>query len=1300
MDRNGKADPFVSVSIPGLASLGASRGQSQQNSDAFKRQTAVMPKTLSPEWKSEVWDFEITEEWFGSLGWQSDLDTEEVDVLVDEPGDMADGDETMEGEQDEVDNASAQVAALQIQQEPKVNETMSARSIGSGAEVAGAAGDGASTPILSRPPSRRVLSSTASKVLATSAKGIKLLPKGAAAGARAVARGTPRPIRIRRRGSRNLSPAHQLTGQATARGLVSNLEIVVWDKDFARREYMGEASWPVWAWCRGRNVEWPTATEDVNDGVWLSLVSSRRSTSVSGKVQVRLGLVPVPGSPVKSLERLYRRLVTSAVGTTAKAGDQQTVLTTDTTVNEDDIRAGVRAIPASQSVGTGERFFADNGFSSDEDEEQEEVVDSDDSDSDDDDDEDDVDDEGTESDLDASGTGTEAESSTNEAEADADFLSKHKDRLRQGQRASSGDADASQLPSGASTPGASTAGSNSPQHSHNMHSARSRRKIWRGLGRKSATLDKSSSADSDLLLSNSGSTKGKRLSGRGKKNQDGSAIPNVGNAKKIRRMQRRMERRERKREARAASQDYSFKSSSDIIGIVMMEIKKATDLPRWRNSMRTGFDMDPFTIVAFGQKVFRTRVLRHTLNPVWEEKLLFHVHQHEDNYRIKMSIYDWDKLTANDNVGSCELSMAALMDGAPKADPKTGLYPQTEQEQTKLQTFDLNLTRVGKDEDVKYGESSPVLQVRANFTPYAALRQRFWRQLCQQFDTNDSGSLSVLEITSMLDSLGSTLSQETIASFFTRFGKAAHADDLTLDEAIIALEAETQKPPKEKKSVTPAPALGETLRDVKDTSANVDKSGESVMDVSGPGAHAPAIHVQGSDEEGPKPIPHSVIAGRDATDEPVSKSLTEDQVDLRRVSSDTEQQPPSPLAYSGGESPPSDVPQQDSRPVERLILLKSCPLCHMPRLSKKADGDVVTHLAVCASQDWRRVDSLVVSNFVTASQAHRKWFNKVVITATQGKYKLGVNSANIIVQDRETGELLEEKMQVYVRLGIRLLYQGARSRMEGARVRKMLKNMSVKQGRKYDSPASAREIAGFIAFHNLNVDEIRDPLDSYKTFNQFFYRKLKPTARPITEPKNPNRLVSSADCRLMVFPSIDAATTIWVKGREFSVDRLLGDDYRDRKADYAQGTLCIFRLAPQDYHRFHCPADAVVKSIRHIEGALYTVNPMSIRSAIDVYGENSRTIVEFESNEFGTFYAVNVGAMLVGSIIITVQEGQNVKRGDEMGYYAFGGSTTILVFAKGYVEWDDDIEANSNAAIETLVKQGTGIGWRSGAAVG
>ena len=116
------------------------------------------------------------------------------------------------------------------------------------------------------------------------------------------------------------------------------------------------------------------------------------------------------------------------------------------------------------------------------------------------------------------------------------------------------------------------------------------------------------------------------------------------------------------------------------------------------------------------------------------------------------------------------------------------------------------------------------------------------------------------------------------------------------------------------------------------------------------------------------------------------------------------------------------------------------------------------------------------------------------------------------------------------------------------------------------------------------------------SFNEFFYRKLKPDARPCTAPDNSNIVVSPADCRSVVFNKIDKAKEIWIKGRDFTVQRLLGPAYPDDAAKFEGGALGIFRLAPQDYHRFHVPVDGVLGEPRAVEGQYYTVNPMAIRS--------------------------------------------------------------------------------------------------------
>lgn len=212
------------------------------------------------------------------------------------------------------------------------------------------------------------------------------------------------------------------------------------------------------------------------------------------------------------------------------------------------------------------------------------------------------------------------------------------------------------------------------------------------------------------------------------------------------------------------------------------------------------------------------------------------------------------------------------------------------------------------------------------------------------------------------------------------------------------------------------------------------------------------------------------------------------------------------------------------------------------------------------------------------------------------------------------------------------------------------------------------------------------PLDEFKNFNEFFYRALKPGSRPCSAPGNPRIIVSPADCRSVVFNRIETATKVWIKGREFSIKRLLGDAYPEDVARYENGgALGIFRLAPQDYHRFHIPVDGIMGEPKTIAGEYYTVNPMAIRSALDVYGENVRVLVPIDSPIFGRVMVICVGAMMVGSTVITRSEGEEVKRAEELGYFKFGGSTLVVLFEPGKMVFDDDLVDNSNMALETLV---------------
>jgi len=301
------------------------------------------------------------------------------------------------------------------------------------------------------------------------------------------------------------------------------------------------------------------------------------------------------------------------------------------------------------------------------------------------------------------------------------------------------------------------------------------------------------------------------------------------------------------------------------------------------------------------------------------------------------------------------------------------------------------------------------------------------------------------------------------------------------------------------------------------------------------------------------------------------------------------------------------------------------------------------------------------------------------------------SNQKIIVHDRQSGKLVEEKIPDYIRIAMRVMYTtGGGKYVEKGEIQNVLKHLTNQQGKKYNNPTSKKDIDSFITYHSLIKEEILDPLDSFKTFNEFFYRKLKPSARPIADRNNPKVVVSPADCRFHSFPTITSATEIWVKGTNFTLQHLVHNT--ELAKEFEGGSLVICRLAPQDYHRFHSPVDGRIVSITPLSGAFYTVNPIAIRQHVDVYTENKRAVVVIRTEEFGDVIYVTVGATMVGSIVFTAAPGHELKKGEEIGYFAFGGSTVLVIFKENAIKFDDDLLVNSQKPIETLLKIGEHIG--------
>ncbi|GAA6036202.1 hypothetical protein JCM8097_006833 [Rhodosporidiobolus ruineniae] len=307
----------------------------------------------------------------------------------------------------------------------------------------------------------------------------------------------------------------------------------------------------------------------------------------------------------------------------------------------------------------------------------------------------------------------------------------------------------------------------------------------------------------------------------------------------------------------------------------------------------------------------------------------------------------------------------------------------------------------------------------------------------------------------------------------------------------------------------------------------------------------------------------------------------------------------------------------------------------------------------------------------------------------------------VAVTRGENPKKVWESMPIYVRIGMQALYHGReQARLLGAsRVEAMLKQQSIKQGLAFDSPTNAlSHIQSFVHTYSIDTSELLKPnLADYTNFNSFFYRALRPGARPIANPDDPKTVSSAADCRLTVFESVDAAKTFWIKGQNFTIANLLQDDAQAKQ--FENGAVAVFRLAPADYHRYHSPVDATVGETKSIEGTYYTVNPCAVNENLDVFTRNKRDVTYLSASSSSSsppvpVAFVQIGAMLVGSIVRTGAEtpGAQVKRGAELGYFAYGGSTVIAVFPPGAVQFDADLLRNSQNQLETAVRVGEQIG--------
>lgn len=380
---------------------------------------------------------------------------------------------------------------------------------------------------------------------------------------------------------------------------------------------------------------------------------------------------------------------------------------------------------------------------------------------------------------------------------------------------------------------------------------------------------------------------------------------------------------------------------------------------------------------------------------------------------------------------------------------------------------------------------------------------------------------------------------------------------------------------------------------------------------------------------------------------------------------------------------------------EKEPLMNCCPVCG-ETLEVSDKLNYMIHLTLCFDEGTGK--QVMTGGFLTDKQASYGWMFKLSEWAHVSSYDIGLNSgssaAHIVVFDRRTKRLVEELIDEKIVLSMRAIYQsklGLGLLDTGAK--ELLQSISEKQGRKMNSVESAKDIPKFVEFFKdqINLADVKHPLEHFKTFNEFFVRELKPGARPIACMDRDDVAVCAADSRLMAFKSVDESLRFWIKGRKFSIHGLLGKD--QCSSGFIDGSLVIFRLAPQDYHRFHFPVSGTIQKIVNIPGCLYTVNPIAVNSKYcNVFTENKRVVSIISTAEFGKVAFVAIGATMVGSVTFSKKEGDHIKKGEEFGYFSFGGSTVICVFEKDAIEVDEDLLSNSARSLETLVSVGMKLG--------
>lgn len=234
-------------------------------------------------------------------------------------------------------------------------------------------------------------------------------------------------------------------------------------------------------------------------------------------------------------------------------------------------------------------------------------------------------------------------------------------------------------------------------------------------------------------------------------------------------------------------------------------------------------------------------------------------------------------------------------------------------------------------------------------------------------------------------------------------------------------------------------------------------------------------------------------------------------------------------------------------------------------------------------------------------------------------------------------------------------------------------------------------ISKFVKKYQVDMSQaINDDALSYRNFNDFFTRAIRPELRPICEGEK--SIACPADGAVSQLGNIEHGTILQAKGHHYSLTSLLGGD-ASLSDQFLGGSFATVYLSPKDYHRVHMPLTGKLTKMIHVPGKLFSVNKVTAEQIPSVFARNERTVCLFDT-EAGPMAVILVGAMIVASIE-TTWAGQvtpfnknvvtwdykelndiEIKKGEEMGRFKLG-STAIVLFGKDAVEWDESLQAEA-----------------------